>query len=168
MLVLLVATGCHSHRSTVTHEDTRYHRAMLDSTVARVDTVCRVDSSTVQLLSQAVVLEWDSLDYRLVLDSAGRVAGITGSRRSSRHSGTAASSRQASRQAVSQAEVSTLTVQSDSVRHELSQVREVETKADVPNPFHWLEWVLIAVLLALAVGGVIYLIELTERWSKRR
>ena len=167
MVLLLAATGCHSHRTAATHEGLRYQRAILDSTAVKADTLRRVDSASLRLLSQAVLLEWDSLDYRLVLDSAGRVAGITGSRRSSRRSGTATASTKASTQAVSHAVESTSTVMSDSVRHELSQEKIAETKADVSSPFHWLELVVLAILLALAVGGVIHLRNLTDRWSKR-
>ena len=168
VLLLLLATGCHSHRTTVKHEAARYGRAILDSAVTKADTLRVVDSARVQLLSQAVVLEWDSVDYRLLLDSAGRVAGITGSRRSSRRSGTVSTGTVEARQSLSHAERQETTVVRDSVKHELSQEKTVETKADVWSPSLWLELVLMAILLALAVAGVIHLRNLADRWSKRQ
>lgn len=170
LLVLLAATGCHSHRATVTHEAARYQRAILDSTVSSIDTLRRVDSAAVQWLERAVLLEWDSVDYRLMLDSAGRTVGISGKRMLSRRTSGEHNGAVSSAQSLLQARSMQSAVERDSVSHELSQSIQQESKSgvDLSSPISWFEWVLFAILMVLAIVGVIHLRELTERWSRRR
>lgn len=168
LLLLVVATGCHSHRTTVRQEAARYQRAILDSTAVKADTLRRVDSARVEWLQEAVVLEWDSVDYHLELDSAGRVAGVSGKRVSARRSGVRSTGAVQAAHGESRAGVSSATVLMDSVGHEVVEERHSEANTEVANPLGWLERVFIGVILALAVGGVIHLRELTEKWSKRR
>lgn len=164
---LVLFTGCRSHRVTVRQESARYQRAILDSAAATADTVRRVDSAAVRWLEEAVLLEWDSVDYRIVLDSAGRTVGVSGKRLLSRRSGSATTATAQRHMEQSHGVAHGTTVVSDSVRHALTEERHVETRAEVANPLGWLKWAGVAVLLALSAAGVIHLRKVTERWSRR-
>ena len=164
---VLAVTGCHSHRATVTREDARYQRAILDSAVTSADTVRVVDSAAVRWLEEAVLLEWDSVDYRIVLDSAGRTVGVRGKRLLSRRSGRATTATSQRHVEESHGVAHGTTVVRDSVSHALTEERHVETSTEVANPLGWLKWAGLAVGLALSAAGVIHLRKVTERWSRR-
>ena len=166
MLAVLCCCGCRSHRTTVRHEATRLERAVQDSTVTRVDSTTRRDSVSLWWLRGALELEVDSVDWHWTWDSAGRVAGVTGRRLVSRRSSTGGATAVAAVQERTDSEARYQRAIQDSVRHEVAEEKHVETKAG--SGWSWLEVVLTAVVLALAVAGVLHLRELTERWSKRR
>lgn len=167
LLVLLLFTGCRSHRATVSQESARYQRAILDSTVTSADTVRRVDSATAQWLSDLVELEWDSVDYRVLRDSTGRAIGATGIRRASRRATTtsrgqcsAALSESSMSQASTLAHVDSIAV--------VTRLEETKERTTAGSGLGWARLLGLSLLLVLAVGGVIHVRTVTERWSKRR
>lgn len=165
VLALVALAGCRSHRETVRHEEVRYQRAIQDSTVTRVDTTSRRDSVSLSWVAGEVMLEVDSVDYRITWDNVGRPARVSGKRLVSHRSSKLETQDFASAQTSSREEVRQQRAMQDSTAALRVEDKHVETQAG----WHpgWLELVCCGVLLVLAVGGVIHLRELTERWSKR-
>ena len=157
VLAVVALGGCRSHRDAVRHEEARRERAIQDSMVVSVDTMSRRDS---------VSLSWLASGLSLDVDSAGRVAGVSGKRLVSRRSSRAETQNFASLQTSSHEEARYQRAIQDSLSHEVVEDKHVETQAGWRPG--WLEVGCIVVLLVLAVGGVLHLRELTERWSRRR
>lgn len=166
VLAVVFMPGCRSHRNTVRHEEARRERAMQDSTVVSVDTMSRRDSVSLSWVASGLSLDVDSIDWHFTWDSAGRVAGVSGKRLVSRRSSRAETQNFASLQTSSHEEARYQRAIQDSLSHEVVEDKHVETQAG----WHpgWLEVACCVVLLVLAVGGVLHLRELTERWSRRR
>lgn len=166
LLVLVALSGCRSHRNVTSHEEARWQRTILDSATTLVDTMARRDSVSLSWVASGLSLELDSVDWHFTWDSAGRVASVSGKRLVSQRSSRAGQKATATILEESHEEARWQRAVQDSTAVERVQDKHVETQAGWhPN---WLELVCMAVLLALAVGGVIHLRELTERWSKRR
>ena len=167
LLLLMVAlAGCRSHRTTVKHEETRSQRVMQDSTVTRVDSTTRRDSVSLSWLAGELSLEVDSIDWHFTWDSAGRMAGVTGRRLVSRRSESSGQKSAATVLEESREEARYQRAIQDSIAIASVQDKHVETQAGWRPG--WLEVACIVVLLVLAVGGVLHLRELTERWNRRR
>lgn len=166
MLALLAVAGCRSHRETLSHEEARCQRAVLDSTATRVDSLARRDSVSLSWLAGEVLLELDSVDYRITWDSVGRPERVAGKRVVSRRSSSAGQKSAATIQEETHEEARYQRAILDSIAALSVQDKRVETEAGCRPG--WLELACCGMLLVLAVGGVIHLRELTERWSKRR
>jgi hypothetical protein len=166
MLVLDAVAGCRSHRETVSHEEVSHQRTVLDSAVTRVDSLSRRDSVSLWWVSSGLSLDVDSIDWHFTWDSAGRMAGVRGKRLVSRRSSIAGQKAASTVQEETHEEALSQRAVVDSLSQVVVEDKQVETQAG----WHpgWLEVVCAGVLLALAVGGVIHLREMTERWSKRR
>lgn len=165
MVAVVALSGCRSHRNVTSHEEARYQRTIQDSTATRVDTMARRDSVSLSWVASGLSLEVDSVDWHFTWDSAGRVASVSGKRLVSRRSSKLETQDFASLQTSSREEARYQRAIQDSTAVERVEDKHVETQAG------WrpggLELACMVVLLALAVGGVIHLRELTERWSKR-
>ena len=166
VLAVVALGGCRSHRDAVRHEEARRERAIQDSMVVSVDTMSRRDSVSLSWLASGLSLDVDSIDWHFTWDSAGRVAGVSGKRLVSRRSSRAETQNFASLQTSSHEEARYQRAIQDSLSHEVVEDKHVETQAGWRPG--WLEVGCIVVLLVLAVGGVLHLRELTERWSRRR
>lgn len=166
VIAVIALSGCRSHRETVRHETARYQRAILDSTATGVDSLARRDSVSLWWLVGEVSLEMDSVDYRITWDSVGHPARIAGKRLVSRHSSSAGQKAAAAAVEETHEEVLRQRTLRDSTAAVRVQDKRVETEAGCRPG--WLELTCCGVLLALAVGGVVYLKGLAERWSKRR
>ncbi len=166
VLVLVAVAGCRSHRETVRHETARYQRAVLDSTATRVDSTSRRDSVSLWWVSSGLSLDVDSIDWHFTWDSAGRVSGVSGKRLVSRHSSSAGQKAAATIQEETHEESRQQRAILDSTAALSVQDKHVETEAGCRPG--WLELACCGVLLVLAIGGVLHLRKLTERWSKRR
>ena len=166
LVTVLAVVGCRSHRTTVTHEATRYQRVIQDSTVSHMDTTTRRDSVSLAWLTGALSLEIDSVDWHFEWDSVGQPARVTSTRRTVRRSGTSGTTTAAAVQVMSHEEARYQRAVLDSVSHELTEDKQVETKSG-SSLQNWLTVAGMAVLLALVVMGVLHLRKLTERWSKR-
>ena len=167
MLVLAAVCGCHSHRTTVKQEETCWQQVTHDSAVSHVDTLSRRDSVVEEWLSQAVSLEWDSVEYHFEWDSAGQVSRVTGSRLGSRRSVVCGAARGEASSMLSSRQEDVVSARRDSVEGHVSREALKETKRGGDMPL-WLEVSLMAILLVLAVGGVLHLRDLTDRWSRRQ
>lgn len=167
LLLLMVALGgCRSHRDAVRHEEARRERAIQDSMVVSVDTMSRRDSVSLSWLASGLSLDVDSIDWHFTWDSAGRVAGVSGKRLVSRRSSIAGQKAAATILEETHEEARWQRAVQDNTAVERVQDKHVETRAGWRPG--WLEVGCIVVLLVLAVGGVLHLRELTERWSRRR
>lgn len=165
MVAVVALSACRSHRNVTSHEEARYQRTIQDSTATRVDTMARRDSVSLSWVASGLSLEMDSVDWHFTWDSVGRVASVSGKRLVSRRSSKLETQDFASLQTSSREEARYQRAIQDSTAVERVEDKHVETQAG------WrpggLELACMVVLLALAVGGVIHLRELTERWSKR-
>lgn len=166
VLAVVALAGCRSHRDAVRHEEARRERAIQDSMVVSVDTMSRRDSVSLSWLASGLSLDVDSIDWHFTWDSAGRVAGVSGKRLVSRRSSRAETQNFASLQTSSHEEARYQRAIQDSLSHEAVEDKHVETVSGWRPS--WLKMGCMAVLVALAAGGVIHLRELTDRWSKRR
>ena len=164
IVLVLAISGCHSHRSTVTHETGRYQRAILDSAATRVDTVRLVDSAAMRWALQAALLEWDSVDYRFAWDSTGRPASVRGTRVVSRQGGTTVAEAVERRLDARHGLSASASVVSDSVRQALEVERHVDVKGGAAVSGLWWRLPLAIVLLAAGMAGSVYL----RRWTARR
>ncbi len=165
MLVLVALSGCRSHRNVTSHEEARWHRAIQDSTLTKVDTMARRDSVSLWWAARGLSLDVDSVDWHFTWDSSGRPVSVSGKRLVQHRSSKLETQDFASLQTSSHEEARQQRAQRDSTATLREQDKHVETQAG----WHpgWLELVCCGVLLVLSVGGVIHLRELTERWSKR-
>ena len=166
LVTVLAMVGCRSHRTTVKHEETRWHRVTLDSTATCVDTTTRRDSVSLAWLTGALSLEIDSVDWHFEWDSVGQPARVTSTRRTVRRSGTSGTTTAAAVQVMSREEARYQRAVQDSVSHELTEDKRAETKSG-SSVLNWLKVAGMVVLLALVVMGVVHLRKLTEKWSKR-
>lgn len=166
VVVLVALSGCRSHRNVTSHEEVRLQRAILDSTATGVDSMARRDSVSLSWVASGLSLEVDSVDWHFTWDSVGRVASVSGKRLVSRQSSNAGQKAAATIQEETHEESRLQRVLQDSTAALRVEDKHVETVAG----WHpgWLEVACMALVLVLAVGGVIHLRELTERWSKRR
>ena len=165
-LALAAQWGCKSHRETVRHEEVRLQRAIQDSAATRVDTMARRDSVSLSWVAGEVSLEVDSVDYRITWDSVGRPSRIAGKRVMSQRSSSAGQKAAAAVVEETREEARRQRAVQDSTVLNRVEDKHVETQAGWRPK--WLELACLAVLLALAVGGVLHLRDITERWSKRR
>lgn len=166
VVILVALLSCKSHRETVKHEEVRYQRAILDSTATRVDSVERRDSVWLSWMAGEVSLEVDSVDWHFTWDSVGRPSRVAGKRVVSRRSSSAGQKAAATIQEETHEEARQQRAILDSTAALSVQDKHVETNAG----WHpdWLELACCGVLLVLAIGGVLHLRKLTERWSQRR
>ena len=166
MLVLALLLGCRSHRNVASHEAARLQRAIQDSTATHVDSLVRRDSVSLWWVASGLSLEVDSVDWNFTWDSAGRPASVSGKRLVSHRSSSAGQKAAATIQEETHEESRRQRAIQDSTAALSVQDKHVETVAG----WHpgWLELACCGVVLVLAVGGVIHLRELTDRWSKRR
>lgn len=166
VVALVVLSGCRSHRETMGHEEARYQRAIQDSTATHVDSLVRRDSVSLWWVASGLSLEVDSVDWHFTWDSAGRPASVSGKRLVSHRSSSAGQKAAATIQEETHEESLRQRAIQDSTSVERIQDKHVETVAG----WHpgWLELACCGVVLVLAVGGVLHLREMTERWSKRR
>ena len=163
---MVAMCGCRSHRNVTSHEAARWQRAIQDSTATHVDSLVRRDSVSLWWAARGLSLEVDSVDWHFTWDSAGRVAGVSGKRLVSRRSSRAETQNFASLQTSSHEESHRQRAIRDSTAVERVQEKHVETVAG----WHpsWLELCCAALLLCLAVAGVLHLRQMADRWSKRR
>ena len=166
VVALVVLSGCRSHRETMGHEEARYQRAIQDSTATHVDSLVRRDSMSLWWVASGLSLEVDSVDWHFTWDSAGRPSSVSGKRLVSHRSSSAGQKAAATIQEETHEEARWQRAIRDSTSVERIQDKHVETVAG----WHpgWLELLSCGVVLVLAVGGVLHLRELTERWSRRR
>lgn len=165
VLVLVALLGCRSHRETVRHEEVRYQRAIQDSTVTRVDTTSRRDSVSLSWVAGEVMLEVDSVDYRITWDSVGRPSRVSGKRLVSRRSNVAGQKAAATIQEETHEESRQHHAIQDSTAMEAVEDKCVETQAG----WHpaWVEVMLTGVVAALAVVGALRLRKMIGRWWRR-
>lgn len=166
LLVLVALSGCRSHRNVTSHEEARWQRTIQDSAVAKVDTMARRDSVSLSWVASGLSLEVDSVDYRITWDSVGRPSRIAGKRVMSQRSSSAGQKAAAAVVEETREEARYQRAVQDSTVLNRVEDKHVETQAGW-RP-RWLELACMAVLLVLAVGGVLHLRDITERWSKRR
>lgn len=166
VVALVVLSGCRSHRETMGHEEARYQRAIQDSTATHVDSLVRRDSVSLWWVASGLSLEVDSVDYRITWDSVGRPSRVAGKRVVSRHSSSAGQKAAATVVEETHEEARWQRAVQDSTAVERVQDKHVETQAGWRPG--WLELACCGVLLVLAIGGVLHLRKLTDRWSKRR
>lgn len=166
VLALAALPGCRSHRNVTSHETARYQRTVLDSTATRVDSVERRDSVWLSWMAGELSLEVDSVDWHFTWDSVGRPSRVAGKRVVSRRSSSAGQKAAATIQEETHEEARRQRAILDSTAALSVQDKHVETEAGCRPG--WLELVCCGVLLVLAIGGVLHLRKLTERWSKRR
>lgn len=166
VLAVVALQGCKSHRETVRHEEVRGQRTIQDSAVAKVDTMARRDSVSLSWVASGLSLEVDSVDYRITWDSVGRPSRIAGKRVMSQRSSSAGQKAAAAVVEETREEARYQRAVQDSTVLNRVEDKHVETQAGW-RP-RWLELACMAVLLVLAVGGVLHLRDITERWSKRR
>ena len=166
VVAMVAMCGCRSHRNVTSHEEARYQRAIQDSTATHVDSLVRRDSVSLWWAARGLSLEVDSVDWHFTWDSAGRPSSVSGKRLVSHRSSSAGLKTAATINEEKHEEARWQRAIQDSTSVERVQEKHVETVAG----WHpgWLELAWCGVVLVLAVGGVLHLRELTERWSKRR
>ena len=165
-LVLALLSGCRIHRNVTSHEEARYQRAIQDSTAIHVDSLVRRDSVSLWWVASGLSLEVDSVDWHFTWDSAGRPASVSGKRLVSHRSSSAGQKAAATILEETHEEAHRQRAIRDSTAVERVQEKHVETVAG----WHpsWLELCCAALLLCLAVAGVLHLRQMADRWSKRR
>lgn len=165
VLALVALAGCRGHRETVRHEEARFQRAVLDSTVTRVDTTSRRDSVSLSWVANGLSLEVDSVDYRITWDSVGRPARVSGKRLVSRRSSVAGQKAAATIQEETHEEARRQRTIQDSTAMEVVEDKRIETQAG----WHpaWVEVMLTGVVAALAVVGALRLRKMIGRWWRR-
>ena len=166
VLAVVALQGCKSHRNVTSHEEARWQRAIQDSAATRVDTMARRDSVWLSWAAGELSLEVDSVDWHFTWDSVGRPSSVRGKRVLSRRSSSAGQKAAAAVVEETREEARFQRAVQDSTVLNRVEDKHVETQAGW-RP-RWLELACLAVLLVLAVGGVLYLRDITERWSKRR
>ena len=166
VLALVAVAGCRSHRETVLHEEARRQRAVLESTATRVDTMSRRDSVSLSWAAGELLLELDSVDYRITWDSVGHPSMVAGKRVVSRRSSSAGQKAAATIQEETHDEARRQRAIQESTAAQSIQDKHVETVAGWRPG--WLELVCCGVLVLLAAVGAVHLRELTEGWSKRQ